>query len=207
MNIKPYWNYFKYVMEHKKNVFIECWRSGLCIHAFTHDLSKFLPSEFIPYTKYFYIDKQKYNDEFEIAWRLHYTRNKHHWNYWNIDGDKCFVMPDKYIYQMIADWNGMSRKFGGTSQQFYLNNYHKIKLHRDSRYYLEIRLGLLDDYNAPICEGNTEYWETLEETAKRYTENYNRDNKGFVEPRACFNDLHKSLCEKYNVDLYKIVMG
>lgn len=29
-------------------------KRGLYLHAFTHDLSKFLPSEFIPYAKWFY---------------------------------------------------------------------------------------------------------------------------------------------------------
>ena len=59
-----YWKYFKYVMEHKRNVFIECMNMAkkykgqdkidLIIHAFTHDMSKFLPCEFIPYAKWFY---------------------------------------------------------------------------------------------------------------------------------------------------------
>lgn len=52
--LKMYWNYFKYVLEHKKNVFIECWKEGLYIHAFTHDLSKFSILEFKSYAKKFY---------------------------------------------------------------------------------------------------------------------------------------------------------
>jgi hypothetical protein len=59
-----YWKYFKYILEHKKNVFIECMkiamqhqgkiRRRLIIHAFAHDLSKLLPCEFIPYAIWFY---------------------------------------------------------------------------------------------------------------------------------------------------------
>jgi len=55
--MKKYLDYLKYVLEHKKNVFIECWKEGLYFHAFTHDLSKLLPCEFFPYANYFYSDK------------------------------------------------------------------------------------------------------------------------------------------------------
>ena len=48
-------------MNHKKNVGIEAWKDGLYIHAFTHDLSKFLPSEFIPYSKFFH-DYNRYDN-------------------------------------------------------------------------------------------------------------------------------------------------
>ena len=128
MKIKPYWDYLKYLLNHKKNVFIECWNEGLYLHAFTHDLSKFLPCEFIPYARYFYIDKEKYEDDFEKAWIHHYRYNKHHWNYWGycwvntrdfnfrIKMDNPAEMKDKYIRQMICDWKAMSRKFGNIVQ-------------------------------------------------------------------------------------------
>ena len=47
--MKLYYEYLKYVLEHKKNVFKTCRKRGLKLHALTHDLSKFSPSEFIPY--------------------------------------------------------------------------------------------------------------------------------------------------------------
>ena len=49
-----YIKYFLYILEHKKNVFKMCWKKGLYLHAFTHDLSKFLPDEFFPYANWFY---------------------------------------------------------------------------------------------------------------------------------------------------------
>jgi hypothetical protein len=87
-----YYKYFKYVLEHKKNVFIECmnmakeyWNEPyfkkqnrkiareLFVHAFTHDLSKFLPCEFIPYARYFHKKNKtlKTKDDFENAWEHH----------------------------------------------------------------------------------------------------------------------------------------
>jgi hypothetical protein len=136
-----YWNYFKYVVEHKWNVGIECIKAGLYIHAITHDLSKFLPSEFIPYARFFYetdrTKKYKQSDEdninFQMGWLKHQKRNKHHWNYWvsitRKDELVPLPMPMKYVKQMICDWRGMSRKFGGTARQYWDDNKDKMILH------------------------------------------------------------------------------
>lgn len=136
-----YWNYLKYIINHKKNVGIECVKMGLYIHAITHDLSKFRPSEFIPYAKFFYeTDREKNykqadenNANFQKGWLLHQKRNKHHWNYWVSVTRKNEIvpipMPYKYVKQMVADWKGMSRKFGGTAYDFYSNNKDKFILH------------------------------------------------------------------------------
>lgn len=146
-----YLKYLVYIIEHKINVGIECLKAGLYIHAITHDLSKFRPSEFIPYARWFY-GKQgkdfnggfawefkihwKLGEEFEMAWNLHQKRNKHHWNFWiSIDGKnnfKTISMPPKYIRQMICDWEGMGRKFNDTWIEFYNNNKHKFLLHEET---------------------------------------------------------------------------
>lgn len=148
-----YWNYFKYIIEHKFNVFIECMKMGMFIHAFTHDLSKFRPSEFFPYARYFYAEKRikEYNNytgiqqDFEKAWMLHQKRNKHHWNYWiSISGKNkinSVPMPGKYVKQMIADWKGMSKKFGDTATSFYLKNKDKMILHNITVLRIENELG------------------------------------------------------------------
>jgi hypothetical protein len=67
MNYKLYWKYFKYILEHKKNVFLECidtskelrgrYKLAILIHAFTHDLSKFSSKEFKAYAINFYGEK------------------------------------------------------------------------------------------------------------------------------------------------------
>ena len=49
-----YWKYLKAVLKHKWFVFIECRKLGIPWLGVIHDLSKFLPSEFIPYARYFY---------------------------------------------------------------------------------------------------------------------------------------------------------
>ena len=139
-----YWSYFKYIVEHKKNVFIECLKTGQIIHSIFHDMSKFLPSEFIPYAKFFH-DKNrtkeyKKSDEndsnFQKGWCYHQKRNKHHWNYWvsitRKDEIIAIPMTKKYIKQMIADWDGMSRKFGGSTIDYFNDNKDSMILHSDT---------------------------------------------------------------------------
>ena len=134
--------YFKYVIEHKKNVFKTAWKRRLYIHAFTHDLSKFGGSEFLPYAKYFYKDKEKYKYDFEMAWRHHYFNNPHHWQYWFDVNDEPITISDKYIQQMIADWEGMALKFGDSAKSYYLKNKDKIKLTHITRVKVEKILGV-----------------------------------------------------------------
>lgn len=182
---KTYTEYFKYVMEHKKNAFKTCWKRGkyykhLRIHAFTHDLSKFRPSEFIPYAKWFYgdygtkIDKKlldipeikrkhdKCKEGFDKAWEKHYKRNKHHWNHW-IGKD----MPYKHIEQMVCDWQGMSLKFGGSAQEFYMKNYDKMDLTLETRLNVDDILCLID--GGCRCSGITwkEYCERMGKTMEQ----------------------------------------
>jgi len=139
-----YWRYFKYVIRHKINVGIECCKMSMYLHALTHDLSKFRPSEFIPYAKFFqsknrannYSRSDESDSNFQKGWLLHQKRNKHHWNYWVSVTRKDEIiplpMPFKYIKQMVADWRGMSRKFGGTAQEYYNENKDKFIIHPDT---------------------------------------------------------------------------
>jgi len=52
--MKKYLQYLSYVLRHKWHVSLECFHHGLYWRGITHDLSKFLPDEFIPYARYFY---------------------------------------------------------------------------------------------------------------------------------------------------------
>jgi hypothetical protein len=147
--MKKYLKYFWYVCEHKFNVGIECLKMGLFIHAITHDLSKFRPSEFIPYARFFsqtdrtknYKQSDERNENFQRGWNLHQKRNKHHWNYWvsvtRVNEIVPVPMPRKYVRQMVADWNGMSRKFGGTTREYYDKNKAQMILHEETKKLIE----------------------------------------------------------------------
>jgi hypothetical protein len=182
-----YWNYFKYVMEHKVNVFKTCWKRGLYLHAFTHDMSKLSMDEFFDYAKWFYgpcgVELKKHYPEtrlkdglscisrsylncranFDDAYKHHYRNNKHHWEYWVNNLGVAREMPRKYIMQMIADWEGMALKFGDTAQEFYLLNCKKMNLERNTRLFVELFLG--------INPGpNLNYGHTLLELVNMYDE-------------------------------------
>ncbi|KZE69259.1 hypothetical protein AWM68_03045 [Fictibacillus phosphorivorans] len=140
--MSAYWKYFLYIIEHKLNVFIECWREGLYLQAFTHDISKFHPVEFFPYARKFYSNKKVDEVEWQKAWLHHQHHNKHHWNYWVVDQVKreAVPIPRKYIFEMICDYRSLSRKWGrkrtdtNISERLILNlQTEKVILHPDTR--------------------------------------------------------------------------
>ena len=156
--MKKYFKYFMYVIEHKYNIYRayrilkknKTIRKAMgvktFIHVIFHDMSKFLPSEFIPYARYFYGDypsseeignkidlysgktKEEVKEEFDEAWKLHYSRNPHHWEYWH---DQQLCMPVEYLIYEVIDWTAMSLKFGGTPQEYYIENMYKEEIYHD----------------------------------------------------------------------------
>ena len=146
VNLKIYWNYFKYIIFHKYYVFLECLKTKQLWHGITHDISKFRPSEFFPYAIKFYSGDYAYKyfeveHAFDMAWLLHQHRNKHHWDYWvNSDGFPV-PMPQKYILQMICDWKAMGAQANTqTIIEFYNKNKEKMKLHKYTIEFLEQKL-------------------------------------------------------------------
>jgi hypothetical protein len=161
-----YWAYFKYAMRHKWYVFLECWKLGIPWLGIIHDMSKFYPSEWMPYMRHFFNsdgslrpktrDKTGYykptdtgDDDFDGAWFLHQKRNKHHWQWWILpedsEGLKTIPMPERYMKEMLADWRGAGRAQGTPDTPgWYRANGHKLQLHSVSRAWIERRL--LDNY-------------------------------------------------------------
>jgi len=236
-----YYEYLKYVLEHKKNVFIECmivskgyWNEKydksnnrriareLFVHAFTHDLSKFSSKEFKPYAWKFYggkqasrklleltgmsdkcISQEDVEEQFNKAWEHHYKSNSHHPEQWEL-----LNMPMKYIRQMVVDLKAMSRKFGGTAQEYYLQNYYKWDMTHETRHRVEIGLDLIKEYNDPICECNEEYYMNIDELIKQSEEHLERTGSIYKENvKDNINDFLKHACEEYGIDIYDLVKG
>lgn len=170
--MKRHWQYLKYVMKHKWYVFLACLQLGVPLWiAIFHDWDKFLPDEWFAYARFFYNedgskrqrrDKTGYykptdtgNDAFERAWFLHARRNKHHWQYWALatdEGLKLYPMPDVYVREMLADWRGAGRAQGTPDTlHWYVNNYYKMHLHRETRLKIE-RYLIHGDFD---CKPNT----------------------------------------------------
>ena len=126
--------YFFYILKHKWFYFLEAMKVGLYLSAFTHDLSKFLPSEFFAYAYRFHSGKKLTRDT-SMVWRVamlyHFNRNKHHWNYWILT-DEPVPMPLKYVRQMMCDWKAMARVKGDSAMKFYGNNKLGMLLHEET---------------------------------------------------------------------------
>ena len=162
-----YLKYLKYVIRHKWFVFLACRRMGITWRGIVHDMSKLLPSEFVPYARHFYgnggdiktgRDKSGHysagnmgDAPFDYAWLLHQKRNKHHWQWWLLPlddgGTKYFTMPQKAIKEMIADWVGAGIAIAGISDPlpWYEANKHNIHLNDTTKTIVEANLKYISE--------------------------------------------------------------
>lgn len=107
------WKHFKTVCKHRWIVFKLMCKCGYPWQGFTHDLSKFSPTEFLPSARYFQgnkspIEAEKAETGYSAAWLHHKGHNPHHWEYW-IDYDKdgqiiANRIPCRYIIEMVCDY-------------------------------------------------------------------------------------------------------
>lgn len=138
-----YFHYFLYVLKHKWYVLVECWKHGLYWQGIIHDLSKFRPSEFIPYAQHFFSEENYPHEEvlFNRAVLHHYNRNKHHWSYWvqrdRDDHSQPLVMPKKYVKEMICDWQAMGKIHGNNAADWYYKVKDSILIHRTTEIRIE----------------------------------------------------------------------
>jgi hypothetical protein len=142
--VRPSIGFLAATIRHKLEVYRAGRKLGLGRwQLIIHDLSKFRPSEFIPYGRYAYsavgasyrkalIDPSQ-KEAVAEAWLRHFQRNPHHWQHW------CFLhgaskmtscgaetevarveavrMPERYVREMLADWMGAAATYQGTWPQ------------------------------------------------------------------------------------------
>jgi hypothetical protein len=155
-----YIRYLWYVVKHRWFVTVECWRRGLYWRGLVHDLSKFRPSEFLPYAEHFYGRRRgrgrdgtgyyKPTDTgdpaFDRAWFLHQKRNDHHWQWWIFpeDGGAPLILAMSHAarVEMVCDWIGASRAQGGDGdvRPWYRANKLKLALTKPTRDWVEAYL-------------------------------------------------------------------
>lgn len=149
--MQRHWQYLKYVLRHKWYVL----QAGLALKLpllmlIAHDWDKFLPDEWLPYARCFYAPdgtkQYQESDAFTFAWNLHQKRNKHHWQFWLITWDRgeteALPMPDVFRREMLADWRGAGKAINGKDNtlSWYIDNFYKIKLHDDTRAWIDHEL-------------------------------------------------------------------
>lgn len=162
--IRVQWQYFKYLVRHKFWVTYYCFKDGLIWRGLTHDASKFKPSEWLPYSNFFYGPKGEEirakrkkaggyykpygtgDEAFDFAWLLHQKRNDHHWQWWILPKDdgsiKTMPMKEKALREMICDWRGAGRAqgYGDNTPSWYAANKQNMKLHPDTLEQVEQKL-------------------------------------------------------------------
>lgn len=128
MNLRAAWYFFKMTCRHKYEVSKACRILGVPLwQRIMHDLSKFHPSEFIPYANFFDPALDSANrpaavvEAFKRAVRLHKSRNPHHHEYWRINiGEPLHLpvaahfhaaMPREFAREMVADWMGAAATY------------------------------------------------------------------------------------------------
>ncbi|MHC1716375.1 MAG: DUF5662 family protein [Candidatus Dojkabacteria bacterium] len=164
--------YIVYLLKHKWYVMIECFKKGLIWRGLIHDLSKFYPDEFFPYSNYFYGKNSKIlkkvkkgtgyykpattgDSAFDFAWLLHCKRNLHHWQWWILPNEKnglnILSIPEPYLTEMICDWLGAGKAQGDfppkddqylNVRKWYAINRDKLQLAPGTRKEIEKRIGL-----------------------------------------------------------------
>ena len=116
--------HFKTITHHRHLVRRHCFAVGLYWQGLTHDLSKYMPSEFIVGAMYYQGDRSPNTAEREAtgvskAWLHHKGRNKHHLEYWidyslesngKMDGIR---MPVRYVAEMVCDRIAASKTYRG----------------------------------------------------------------------------------------------
>jgi len=148
-----YLRYLRKVFRHKWFVLLEAWRLGIPWLGLIHDWSKLLPSELLPYARYFSGGDRTETMQaaFDVAWLHHQHRNHHHWQRWLLTLDSArsdgkllpLPMPDRYRREMLADWRGAGRAYGNPDTRgWYLANRDKMQLHPDTRQWIERQLGV-----------------------------------------------------------------
>lgn len=137
------------INSHKLMVMKHCFKVGLYKQGLLHDLSKYMPSEFIPGIIYYQGFRSPNNAQREAegcstAWLHHKGRNKHHYEYWiDYPADKTqglvgMKMPVNYVIEMFCDRVAASKIYhkenytDSTPLDYYKRGHHRYVIHPES---------------------------------------------------------------------------
>lgn len=143
-----------------------CFSVGLYRQGLLHDLSKYMPSEFIVGARYYQGTQSPNNAErldkgYSSAWLHHKGRNKHHYEYWMDYSARSGVgiipakMPLRYVVEMFIDRVAASKNYNKDNYtddmplKYYMNGNPGRYMHDDTKRLLEGLLKML------ACKGET----------------------------------------------------
>lgn len=145
------------INRHKWLVTVTCFKVGLYRQGLAHDLSKYMPVEFLAGVRYWQGNRSPISKEKEVTgcsqgWLHHKGCNRHHFEYWidyAPDASKGLVgmkMPKKYVAEMAIDRICASmnyQKDAYTSKSalvYYEKGKEYMLMHPESRFLLEFLL-------------------------------------------------------------------
>lgn len=118
-----FWGHLSTITRHRHMVIYHCFKAGIPLQGLFHDLSKYMPEEFIPGVLYYQgtrspNEKEREEKGYSRAWLHHKGRNKHHFEYWTDYNLKTrsvepVPMPRKYIVEMFCDRVAASKIYNG----------------------------------------------------------------------------------------------
>ena len=134
---------------HKIMVMKHCFKVGLYKQGLLHDLSKYMPAEFIPGVIYYQGFRSPHSAQREVegcstAWLHHKGRNKHHYEYWidypvdKSQGLAGMKMPVKYVVEMFCDRVAACKIYlkenytDGAALEYYNLGHHRYVIHPES---------------------------------------------------------------------------
>lgn len=116
-------NHFLTITKHRHTVIKHCIKAGIFWQGIKHDLSKYMPSEFIVGVKFYQGNRSPNEAEREVcgystAWMHHKGRNRHHFEYWTDYNPQTkqiepVEMPLKYVKEMFCDRVAASKIYLG----------------------------------------------------------------------------------------------
>lgn len=151
--------HFCTITHHKILVMKHCFRVGLYRQGLLHDMSKYMPSEFLVGCRYYQGTRSPNNAEREstgcsTAWLHHKGRNKHHYEYWidyglNEPGLTGMKMPKRFVIEMFMDRIAASKIYmkdrytDASPLEYYEKGSAAQLIHKDTRRLLEELLNML----------------------------------------------------------------
>ncbi len=153
--------HFRTITKHRHAVIKHCFKAGIPLRGLLHDLSKYLPTEFIPGARFYQgtrspneAEREKYG--YSAAWLHHKGRNKHHFEYWtdyNPIAKKVLPvkMPRKFVAEMFCDRVAASKIYQGKNYtsnhpiDYFLRGKERRVIHEETSNDLEMLLTMLRD--------------------------------------------------------------
>ncbi len=155
------WQHFKTITHHKWLVMLGCFRVGLYRQGITHDLSKYMPSEFCVGAKYYQGTRSPNAAEreavgYSTSWMHHKGRNRHHYEYWTDLSRETMryesvPMPRRYLVEMVMDRRAACMTYQGekytdaSAWEYYARSKERNFMHPQLQRELEYLLQMLRD--------------------------------------------------------------